>query len=77
MRYKFKRNSVVEVTFWDHVQGAESPIQCVVFGRVHRCTKAAICVKVWDYKSPTPTLDHNIEIFAILQSTITNAKQHA
>ena len=73
---KVKPNTVVEIVFDDHVQGADDAIRCVVFGRVHRCTEKQITVKSWDYHKPTAELDHNIETFTILQSTIIKLIRH-
>ena len=67
---RVKKNTVVEIVFDDHVQGADDAVRCVVFGRVHCCSPKQITVKSWDYHAPTAGLDHNIETFTILQSTI-------
>lgn len=76
MSHKVKANTLVSIVFDDHVQGADEPMRCVVFGRVHSCNPKAITVKSWDYYVPTPALDHNIETFTILQSTIAKLTRH-
>jgi hypothetical protein len=76
MGRRVKAGTVVAIEFDDHVQGADYVIRCVVYGRVHKCSPEHITVKCWDYAKPTAELDHNVEIFTIMQSAITKVTRY-
>jgi uncharacterized protein involved in type VI secretion and phage assembly len=68
-----RRGDEVRIEFLDHVEDHHDPMHCVVWGRVHRVTKAAVTVACWDHRKPTwERDDRNTKTFTILRSCITD-----
>jgi hypothetical protein len=70
-------NKVVLVEFDDHVQGAEAPVQCRVFGRVKSFDSKQAVLRYWEAlcaESATGFDNDNEEVLTLLQSAITSVK---
>ncbi len=71
---RFRKGQLVKVVFDDHVQGADTPLRFIVYGRIQSSTKPAIVVDVWHYSdSKVVARDDNVERFTILKKTIVDA----
>lgn len=38
---------MVEIVFWDHVQGGRKPLKCRVYGRLVKRGKKAVILRYW------------------------------
>jgi hypothetical protein len=70
-KVRAKKADVVRLTFLDHVEGADEPLEFFVYGRVFKSTRTHYVVDCWAY----PNIDHedrsdNINRFSILKKTI-------
>jgi hypothetical protein len=64
-------DKVVEVTFWDHVNGSDKPVQCRAYGKVLGETEESLCIAYWILDDvDQETQENNREVFAIVKSTI-------
>ena len=62
---------IVRIGFLDHVEDADEPIVCEVFGRIVKQTKTHIVICCWDLRDVGPsTRKNNWKIFSIVRSAI-------
>lgn len=63
--------SIVRIGFLDHVEDADEPILCEVFGRIVKQTKDHIVICCWDLPDSKQTVrKNNWKIFSILRGAI-------
>jgi hypothetical protein len=63
----------LRIKFWDHVTGADDPIEFLVYGRVAKITPQAITLDSWANVDPATSRAHSetVETFSILRMVIT------
>ena len=72
---RFRKGSIMAVTFDDHVEDGDAPISFVVFGRISKVAKTHICIDSWVYADSNEKHDSNEKRFTILRKVITRAKK--
>ena len=68
---RFRKGSIMAVTFDDHCKDGSVPITFTVFGRV---SKEFVCIDTWAYADTNVPYDSNVERYTILRKTILKAK---
>ena len=62
---------LVKIVFYDHTEGGEGPLLCVVYGRVMKETDLFYQVVAWDVLDVNQdTVVNNRDVYNILKSTI-------
>ena len=67
-----KRGDIVELTFLDHVQNAEEPMEFLLYGVISKLCKKYIVVQVWAH--PDLDVDGNTELYTIVRSCVTKSR---
>ena len=65
-----KKNTIVAVTFLDHVKGGSEPMRFTLYGRVVTFGNRAIEIGSWVHSNQRKKCDHNCETYTILRSCI-------
>ena len=71
---RFRKGTIMAVTFDDHCKDGSAPITFTVFGRVSKVSKEFVCLDTWAYADTNVPYDDNVERYTILRKTITKAK---
>ncbi len=68
---KPKRGDRVEVHFVDHVEGADSIMQCIAYGRIYRITATTVTIDHWiDADRRNTDRDSNVGRYTLIRSAI-------
>jgi len=60
-KQKPKVGDVVEVEFLDHVENSDTPLPCIVYGRVRKLTEATIAIESWTFDEPSGVSHHDFD----------------
>jgi len=72
---RFRKGTIMAVTFDDHVEDGDAPISFTVYGRIGKVTRAAICIDSWVYTDSNERHDSNEKRCTILRKVVTRAKR--
>lgn len=67
------KGNIVAITFLDHVEDGDSPMECSVYGRLHKTTRIAYIVDSWTCADPKVHED-NKKRFVILKKVVSEIK---
>lgn len=65
-----RKGKVYSVEFWDHVDGASSPLKFVVHGRLSKVTRTFIVIECWHYAGKCRNPDANVQRYTIVRKAI-------
>ena len=72
---RFRKGTIMAVTFDDHVEDGDAPISFTVYGRIANVTRSFVSIDSWVYTDRSEKHDSNEKRFTILRKTITRAKR--
>lgn len=67
------KGHVVAITFLDHVEDGDEPMECTVYGRLHKTTRVAYLIDSWTCADPAVHED-NKKRFAILKNVVSDIR---
>lgn len=65
------KGHIVAITFLDHVEDGDEPMECTVYGRLHKTTRIAYLVDSWTC-ADNDTHENNKKRFVILKRVVSN-----
>ena len=72
---RFRKGTIVAVTFLDHCKNGSTPISFTVYGRVGAVGRASVCIDTWAYTDESVPYDEaNVERYTILRKVITGVR---
>lgn len=70
-RNELELGQVYEVTFLDHVEGGDEPIEFVVYGRLVDARSRSLTIDSWAYADLMLPFDSNVVRYTIVRSSVT------
>ena len=64
----------VALTFLDHAEDANVPLEFILYGRVAISEDTHICIDSWAYADPDVEYDPNVKRFVIVRSAVTSMR---
>ena len=72
---QLRTGQIVAVEFVDHVEDGSQAMAFVVYGRVARVTRAAICIDSWCYANRKTKHDQNCKRYTLVRAAIKRVQQ--
>lgn len=73
MTVRPRKGHIVSVTFLDHVEDGDEPMECTVYGRLHKTTRVAYLVDSWTCADEV-IHEENKKRFVILKRVVSSIK---
>lgn len=67
------KGHIVSITFLDHAEDSDGPMECMVYGRLHKTTRQAYVVDSWVCDDPDAEKS-STKRFVILKRVVSSIK---
>jgi hypothetical protein len=72
---KLRKGWIVAITFSDHCEDHNTPLDFTVYGRVAELKRKYVVIESWTYADDKITRDDNVKFWTIIRSAISKIVQ--